>query len=257
MTQQPDKTINLKQLVLGTHAPQRMIAPIVADNLRDVLMQGRAIVASPAEIAEWRLDYLGTVVDFDQLVTTGQALQAILGNIPLIVTNRTAAEGGKTEYSEAAYIASYRALIEAEVANAIDVEFSQSDHTIAELTHLTNNSDTKLILSHHDFKGTPLTNDLIFLYSRMAKLNPDMVKLAVTPNSREDVLHLMNATVAADRQIEPPIISMSMGDLGKITRVAGELFGSVATFASVVESSAPGQLSAEHLRTVMELINLN
>lgn len=257
MTNQLDKTIKLKQLVLGTNAPQRIIAPIVADNFRDVLMQAQAIIDSPAEIVEWRIDYLGTMTDFNQLVTTGQSLQALIGNIPLIVTNRTSAEGGKLDFVEENYLGAYEQLIEAQIPDAIDVEFSQSDHVIEQLKHLTNNSTTKLILSHHDFKGTPLKDDLVFLYSRMAKQNPDIVKVAVTPNSRDDVLHLMNATVAADKQIDMSIISMSMGDLGKITRVAGNLFGSVATFASVVESSAPGQISADHLRTAMELIDLN
>lgn len=257
MNQKIDKSIKLKQLILGTNAPQRIIAPIVADNFRDVLMQAQAIIDSPAEIIEWRIDYLGALTDFKQLVTTGQSLQALIGNIPLIVTNRTSAEGGQTDFVADNYLAAYEQLIAAEVPDAIDVEFSQSDRIITHLKHLTSNSKTKLILSHHDFKGTPLRDDLIFLYSRMAKLAPDIVKLAVTPNSREDVLHLMTATTAADHQIEMPIIAMSMGNQGKITRVSGNLFGSVATFAAVVESSAPGQLSADHLRTVMELIDLN
>ncbi|WP_137597583.1 type I 3-dehydroquinate dehydratase [Paucilactobacillus kaifaensis] len=257
MNQKLDKSIKLKQLILGTNAPQRIIAPIVADNFRDVLMQAQTIVDSPAEIIEWRIDYLGEMTDFSQLVTTGQSLQALIGNIPLIVTNRTSAEGGQLEFVEKNYLDAYEQLIEADVPDAIDVEFAQSDHIITHLKHLTNNSKTKLILSHHDFKGTPLRDDLIFLYSRMAKLEPDIVKLAVTPNSHEDVLHLMTATTAADHQIKMPIIAISMGDLGKITRVSGSLFGSIATFAAVVESSAPGQISAEHLRTVMELIDLN
>lgn len=252
-----DKSIKLKQLTLGTSAPQRIIAPIVADNFRDVLMQAQAIVDSPAEVIEWRIDYLGAMTDFSQLITTGQALQALIGNIPLIVTNRTSTEGGQLDFDEANYIEAYEQLIQADVPDAIDVEFSQADRAINHLKHLTNNSKAKFILSHHDFKGTPVRDDLIFLYSRMAKLEPDIVKLAVTPNSREDVLHLMTATTAADHQIDMPIIAMSMGTQGKITRVAGSLFGSIATFAAVVESSAPGQITAEHLRTVMELIDLN
>ena len=42
---------------------------------------------------------------------------------------------------------------------------------------------------------------------------------------------------------DTPIISMSMGSLGAISRMTGELFGSAVTFASLSKSSAPGQLT--------------
>ena len=40
---------------------------------------------------------------------------------------------------------------------------------------------------------------------------------------------------------EKPVIAMSMGNLGSMSRIAGENFGSSVTFATVGKASAPGQ----------------
>ena len=44
---------------------------------------------------------------------------------------------------------------------------------------------------------------------------------------------------------------MAMGDLGKVTRVSGELFGSCLTFASVGRASAPGQIAVDELDRIL------
>jgi 3-dehydroquinate dehydratase len=58
----------------------------------------------------------------------------------------------------------------------------------------------------------------------MAQLNGDVVKLAVMPESNDDVLNLMVATHDASQNISQPIITMAMGSLGAVTRVAGQTF---------------------------------
>ncbi|MDI5818043.1 type I 3-dehydroquinate dehydratase, partial [Salmonella enterica subsp. enterica serovar Kentucky] len=42
---------------------------------------------------------------------------------------------------------------------------------------------------------------------------------------------------------------MSMSKTGVISRLAGEVFGSAATFGAVKKASAPGQISVADLRT--------
>ena len=43
-----------------------------------------------------------------------------------------------------------------------------------------------------------------------------------------------------------------MGDLGKVTRVGGELIGSVLSFGSLNQASAPGQIPIEMMNTFIE-----
>ncbi|MDI4751558.1 type I 3-dehydroquinate dehydratase, partial [Salmonella enterica subsp. enterica serovar Anatum] len=42
---------------------------------------------------------------------------------------------------------------------------------------------------------------------------------------------------------------------GVISRLAGEVFGSAATFGAVKKASAPGQISVADLRTVLTILH--
>ena len=48
---------------------------------------------------------------------------------------------------------------------------------------------------------------------------------------------------------------MSMAKAGVISRLAGEVFGSAATFGAVKKASAPGQISVNDLRTVLTILH--
>jgi len=51
-----------------------------------------------------------------------------------------------------------------------------------------------------------------------------------------------------------PLISMSMGAYGVLSRVAGWMFGSTVTFAVGRASSAPGQVPIEELRAMLDTL---
>ena len=52
-----------------------------------------------------------------------------------------------------------------------------------------------------------------------------------------------------------PAITMAMGPLGVVSRLAGETFGSAVTFGTVGAASAPGQVDARALRAVLDLVH--
>ena len=74
------------------------------------------------------------------------------------------------------------------------------------------------------------------------------MKIAVMPENKEDVYHLLEATRKMDEQLNVPIITMSMGEKGALSRVIGWAYGSVLTFGVGVEASAPGQVPVKALR---------
>ena len=85
----------------------------------------------------------------------------------------------------------------------------------------------------------------------------DLPKLAVMPQSRTDVLELLAATAEmADLHPETPVITMSMGTLGAVSRLAGETFGSAMTFANPGQASAPGQVSLDIVNEVLDALHL-
>lgn len=52
-----------------------------------------------------------------------------------------------------------------------------------------------------------------------------------------------------------PILTMSMGQLGVVSRVTGDSFGSCATFGAVGQTSAPGQIPVNDLHTVLHILH--
>ena len=91
----------------------------------------------------------------------------------------------------------------------------------------------------------------------MEHFGADIGKLAVTPNNERDVLRLMELTRRANAFVSMPIITMSMGNLGKISRLVGGTTGSVMTFGSLSSdsTSAPGQLPVKALKQIIQLLN--
>lgn len=85
----------------------------------------------------------------------------------------------------------------------------------------------------------------------MADAGADIAKLAVMPHTAADAARLLEATARA-HAARPgvPLITMSMGAIGAVTRFCGGAFGSAATFGvtSGTTASAPGQPSAEVLK---------
>ena len=68
------------------------------------------------------------------------------------------------------------------------------------------------------------------------------------PQCSEDVLCLLDASISCRKSLNSPLISISMGDLGKISRVYAGQFGSDITFASLKDSTAPGQIKIGDLK---------
>ena len=66
----------------------------------------------------------------------------------------------------------------------------------------------------------------------------------------------MEATMEADHSLDIPVVTMSMGRLGVLSRLAGTLTGSAMTFASVGEASAPGQIPIEQMRVFCQLLSM-
>ena len=75
------------------------------------------------------------------------------------------------------------------------------------------------------------------------------------PKEERDVLNLLNATLMAREQLEIPIVTMSMGGIGTISRLCGESFGSALTFGCVGKASAPGQMELKQLKDILNQIH--
>jgi len=115
-----------------------------------------------------------------------------------------------------------------------------------------------IILSRHNFDSTPVQSEILNTFLTMEKMGADIIKVAYMPNSKKDVLNLINATEEMTSNYSScPVVAISMGHLGMITRILGEFIDSAISFASITRASAPGQINIDNLSTVLKVIHDN
>ena len=140
--------------------------------------------------------------------------------------------------------------------DAVDVEYFRDRASIEKILAVAKEHGVTVIMSNHDFDKTPSFDEITGRLMGMKKLGADVAKLACMPNSAKDVLTLLSATEAVKSQYpDEPIITMSMGKLGAISRISGEIFGSALTFGSAKKASAPGQLEVTTLQQILRALH--
>lgn len=216
-----------------------------------IIEQAKTVLAAQPDVIEWRIDFLASVLDPEKLKTAALDLRQTLGETPLLTTFRTAKEGGNLAIDDEKYFQIVRLVVENELTTAIDVELFHQKEAIMRIVELAHVHGIKVIMSSHDFKQTPADCEIYYRLHRMDDLGADVAKIAVMPQNPADVLTLLSATHQANEKLDLPLITMAMGDLGKVTRIAGAVFGSALTFGTVGTASAPGQLSIADLRQAL------
>lgn len=261
-----DGLLQLRGTTLGAGVP-KVCVPVVASTVEAAVAAVAALPPGVAEVVELRLDHLtgaarDTAVVRDAVAAVRGALPA---EVPLLATFRSAREGGAQPADEDAYTAVVRASLApfpadgaggggaGEGADVVDVELAARD--AAALVRAAHAAGTPVVVSQHDFAATPPADDLVAVLRHQRDLGADVCKVAVTPHDADDVLTLLTATRRFAREADRPLVTIAMGGLGVVTRVAGEVFGSAMTFGAVGATSAPGQVDAVRLRAAMGLLH--
>ena len=246
--------ITLRGCQIGTGRP-KIILPIVEESEAAVLAQGRAFAALAADCVEFRADWFAAWQDEAALARCLAGLRAAIGEKLLLVTLRTRAEGGQAAASPSEYAAFCRRVWRSGCADLLDIEFYTAGDALPALIAEAHAAGTAVVCSSHDFARTPPQEEMLRRLCAMQAAGADLPKLAVMPRSRRDVLALLSATAAlADEGV--PVITMSMGALGAVSRLCGEAMGSAMTFASAGKASAPGQIALDALNPALDALAL-
>lgn len=259
----PTSPFTVRGVTLDARAPA-IIVPLVARTEAELLAQAHRAITAGADLLEWRVDHLlascaGPRVetlradDVAALVACGRRLREVAGEVPLLITVRTYAEGGEVRISASAYGEVYGALLRARVPDLVDVEVARE--RASDVVGNAHVYGAHVVGSYHDHASTPSREEITARLAGMADLGADLLKIAVTPRSPADVLALLGATWDVHQRLPHPLLTIAMGGLGLVTRVAGGVFGSVATFALVDHASAPGQVPVAALRPALELLS--
>lgn len=250
-----DSIITVSGVTFGQGRP-KIIVPLVGQTEEEILAGAHQAKDLDCDVIEWRIDFYENVENPSAVAALSHKVRGAAGK-PVLVTFRTAKEGGVLPISDDLYFEIYKAVLADGRADLIDVELFMPEEPVQELIKLAHEKDVKVIMCNHDFDATPAKDEIVRRLSLMEERNADICKIAVMPQSNNDVLTLLTATTEMYARARRPLITMSMGALGMVSRVSGEVFGSSATFGAAAKASAPGQVPVAELRTILSTLKLS
>ncbi len=245
----------IKGITIGEGVPKTIVplTGLTPTARADSIMEGKKACA---DCFEWRADFSLSARRPEQAASEACAMATLIPKNPLLFTMRSIAQGGQGNLLPDDYSSLNRAVIRSGAIDLVDIELSIGDRAVRDLVDYAHAHDVRVLVSHHDFQGTPSVGRMVDQLTHMLALGADIPKLAVMAKSAEDALSLMTATEQVHRlYADVPLLTVSMGDSGRITRIAGEFFGSALTFCALNESSAPGQINIAETRALIDSLH--
>ena len=195
-----------------------------------------------ADLVELRLDFLRK---FDKLDKISKIKK------PVIATCMPVWEGGRFKKSEEKRIKILKQSLD--FVNYVTIELKTKPFLQSKLIKKARRKKVKVIVAFHNFEKTPSKNEILKIIDKEKKIG-DIAKVAFMPKNNLDVLNLMNALLTRKKT---KVIALSMGKLGRVSRVLAPIFGSYLTYGSVSRGreAGPGQLTVDELTSILSTFN--
>ena len=232
--------------------------PIVGPTIKDILSQVQEAVQAKVDLVELRPDmwmkesdlhedaYLPTIVNIVEKVHSRYE------DMPMLFTWRTIGEGGETPLCSDNYSNLLQAIVDQDLVQAIDVELFAYTEEIGSIIKQAHQQGMQTVMSYHNFESTPDLEILYVYAERMVSVGVQVIKFALMPSTNDDVLSILRFTKElTERYPQLPRITMSMGQLGQMTRTCGHVFGNCLTFGTLGQASAPGQVEVSLLQKLV------
>lgn len=232
--------------------------PIVGPRVEDILSQVQEAVQAKGDLIELRADmwmkgshlpeeeYIPTIVNLVEQVRFKYA------DMPMLFTWRTLAEGGDTSLTNENYCNLLQAIVNQNIVDAVDVELFAYTDRIGQIIKEAHHQNIQTVMSYHNFQSTPKLEILHGYAERMISAGASVIKFALMPTTSDDVLSVLQFTKElTERYPQLPRITMSMGQLGQMTRTCGNVFGNCLTFGTLGQASAPGQVDVNILQQLL------
>ena len=222
----------------------RVCVAITGTDANDMIEKAESLARDNSFI-EFRLDYVSQPV---AAIPKVKKFFEMHQHVVAIATCRRAENGGKFKGSLAAQL---DILGQAAAAGCqiIDLELQSALKCKADALQKLR-TRAALLLSFHDFRATKKLEDTL---EKMRAIPADFYKIVTTATTLSDNVVMMKfLETHGDRH---SLVGLCMGEQGLISRVLSVRASSVFTFASVSpgEETAPGQISAQDLRSVYRI----
>ena len=222
----------------------KLVVSVTPRNFEDA-QQIDANRFSEADLIEWRADFL----DKEEILKVAPAIFEKFAGRELLFTLRTKNEGGNIDLSHDEYVDVIKQVAHLYQPDYVDFEYFSHKDKFDEMLEFPN-----LVLSYHNFEETP--ENMMEILSELTSLTPKAVKVSVMAHSEQDVLDLMNYT-RGFKTLNPgqEFVTISMGKVGRISRIASDLTGSSWSCASLDEVTAPGQIPLSSMKKIRDILN--
>ncbi len=248
------QAFTVKGVTIGEGRPV-ICVPVVETDKAAVVAKIKELTLKKVQMIEWRVDCFAGISDADSVREILAEIKPFVAETVFLFTIRTKKQGGNALLPEKEITYLNELAAKSGAVDLVDLEFFEAtkpEKSIARLQQL----GVHVIASHHDFSATPQSNILQMVMEQMQRGNADVAKLAVMPNSKDDVLRILKLTNDMKQKYPTlPVVTMSMGAMGVISRVVGEAFGSCITFGADGAVSAPGQMQMEVLADVLDALH--
>lgn len=201
-------------------------------------------------LVEWRLDALHGIHTRNGLDEALAGL-SLPGRHPVIATVRPERFRGGFRGTEEARIRALERTVRAG-AEWIDLEDDLPEDVLSPFR----DSAARVVISHHDFDGTPASDPLKHRVEHLATLGAHVLKIATYARTVEDNLRVLELIPFAREQFGAETIAFCMGPTGRWSRLACLLMGSPWTYVRFPElpASAPGQFTVAQMQTLLEIV---
>lgn len=243
----------IRDVHIGEGKP-KVCLPVVGRDENEIMSQIQSFEGFVFDLIELRIDFYKNIKDY-QKVTDLLHKVRLKTDKPLLLTYRSLKEGGQIQLSDEEYLKLIDTVCQSHCIDLVDIELMSGNTLVYQLVEIAHQNGIKVIMSNHDFDETPSYGDMVDRLDKMELLGADIGKLAVMPQTYKDVIALLNVTMEMSHKQRIPLVTMSMGELGVISRITGELTGSSITFASAGKASAPGQIGVEDMQMILGAVH--
>ena len=216
----------------------------------------QANVVIPA-VDEYSLDHISSTEDLEEFDVIEIRIDLLISipnleekvskiNAPILLTCRHPDEGGSEEFRDPIKRQSAISPL-IQYASALDVEINQAE-SMQESLALAKSQGLLIVLSSHDFAGTPETKHIEKKITVGYERGADIVKIATTTNHFKDIFNLINVFDSFDSH---QISLMGMGQLGMASRLLAAKCGSVLNYAALRSANVPGQWEVNDFKKIL------
>ncbi|MBP3656355.1 MAG: type I 3-dehydroquinate dehydratase [Clostridia bacterium] len=228
----------------------KICVPLMGGDMASLAAAARAAEAAGADLVELRIDSLSPMPTHRAAMDACCAVRAAC-SLPLLFTLRTQRDGGAGSADADAYESLLDAILFMQGCDAVDVELSVGEAAFRRIAAAAHQAGVTVVGSSHEFGLLRDPSRIAEWLARQRAYGADVCKAAVMAHTREEAFIIAACMAQAGDQLDAPYIGIVMGEYGVFSRTACACMGSCLTFGTAGQASAPGQMDARVLRSVL------